>query len=78
MGKWKVSLLKRPVVLGMALIGAASIISTEAYAKSAGCTAWSFNGSTNGVNGATSAFEVNETPKVTMTNNNVVGIPYVF
>jgi len=78
MGKWKVSLLKRPVVLGMALIGAASIISTEAFAKSAGCTAWSFNGSTNGVSGSPSAFEVNETPKVTMTNNNGVGIPYVF
>ncbi|MET4733002.1 outer membrane autotransporter protein [Thalassospira sp. MBR-102] len=78
MGKWKVSLLKRPVVLGMALIGAASIISTEAYAKSAGCTAWTFDGSTNGVSGSTSAFEVNETPKVTMTNNNGVGIPYVF
>ena len=78
MGKWKISLLKRPVVLGMALIGAASITSTEAFAKSAGCTAWNFNGSTNGVSGSTSAFEVNEMPKVTMTNNNGVGIPYVF
>ncbi|HIM38444.1 MAG TPA: autotransporter outer membrane beta-barrel domain-containing protein [Methylophaga aminisulfidivorans] len=77
-GKWKVSLLQRPVVLGMALIGTASIIPDDAFAKSAGCTNWSYTGSTTAVSSVNSAHEVNETPKIKLTNNNGYGLPYVF
>jgi len=78
MAKLKVSLLQRPFVLRTTLASAIVIFSNEAFAKSDGCTEWVVNGTTSGVSGSNKAFDVNETPKVRMTNNNGSGLPYVF
>lgn len=73
-------LFKRPVpaMLCMALMSAVLTFSDEAFAKSAGCTQWSFSGSTNGVSGSNLAFEVNEKATARLTNNNLSDVPYVF
>ncbi|MDP2697043.1 autotransporter outer membrane beta-barrel domain-containing protein [Thalassospira sp.] len=72
------SLFRRPVVLGMALAGTVSTFSAEAFAKSAGCTQWTFNGNSNGVSGSNLAFEVNETASISLTENNGTADTYTF
>ncbi|ODN65567.1 autotransporter outer membrane beta-barrel domain-containing protein [Methylophaga muralis] len=71
-------LLKKSAVLCIALVGTVLTFSDEAFAKSAGCTQWTFSGNSNGVSGSNLAFEVNETASVSLTENNGTADTYTF